>query len=78
MSVLTTEDLLLYLYQETSAEETRNIEEAVGNDWELKEKLDVLKSSLHTLDKMIESPRPQSVLAILNYAKATTSIEHNL
>ena len=72
----TTEDLLLYLYRETSKEEREQIEEALENDWDLKEKYDGLRNSLMALDKMIESPRQESIQAILNYAGINTPVEH--
>ncbi len=71
----TTEDLLLYLYQETSPEQNEKIKEALEADWDLKEKFDVLVHSVNTLDKMIESPRVESVNAILNYARMTSPVE---
>ena len=73
----TTEDLLLYLYQETTPEETRLIKAALEADWELKEQLDILKNSMNMLDMMIESPRPQSVKSILNYAGVSTAVEQS-
>lgn len=72
----TTEDLLLFLYQETSDKESASIREALENDWDLKEKYDVLKNSLLALDKMIESPRPESIKAILSYAGVNSPVEH--
>ena len=72
----TTEDLLLYLYRETSDKESANIREALENDWDLKEKYDVLKNSMLALDKMIESPRPESIKAILSYAGVHSPVEH--
>jgi len=72
----TTEDLLLYLYQETSEKQNEKIREALESDWDLKEKFDALKNSLIALDKMIESPRPEAIRAILNYAGVTAPIEH--
>ena len=72
----TTEDLLLYLYRETSNKESENIRVALENDWDLKEKYDGLRNSLMALDKMIESPRPESIQAILNYAGINTPVEH--
>lgn len=72
----TTEDLLLYLYQETSEKESENIKVALENDWDLKEKYDVLKNSLLALDKMIESPRPEAIKAILSYAGVHLPVEH--
>jgi anti-sigma factor RsiW len=71
----TTEDLLLYLYGETSVEQAGAISEALKADWELQEKLDVLKQSMDILDSLIESPRPESVQAILAYAGISAPIE---
>ena len=72
----TTEDLLLYLYRETSDKESASIREALENDWDLKEKYDVLKNSMLALDRMIESPRAESIKAILNYAGISSPVEH--
>lgn len=78
MTILfTPEELIQYLYQETSPEKTAAIEAALQDDWTLREKLEVLKSSRESLDRIIESPRPQVILNILNYAResATESVE---
>lgn len=69
MTNFTPEDLLLYLYKETSPDETISIEEALKKDWTLREKLNVLKASMQRLDKIKVSPRTEVVLNILNYAK---------
>lgn len=71
----TTEELIQYVYQETSPEKTWAIEKALENDWNLKEKLGALKGSLQQLDTVITSPREQSITAILNYAKRTSVVE---
>jgi hypothetical protein len=71
----TTEDLIQYLYQETTEEETNAIEKAIKSDWNLREKYDALKASMQQLDTLVESPRPQSVMAILNYAKTSAEVE---
>jgi hypothetical protein len=76
MPQFTTEDLILYLYQETTPEQTKAIERAIEADWKLKEKLDSLQESRQQLDTVLTSPREQSVMAILNYAKSTAPIEH--
>ncbi len=64
----TPEDLLLYLYKETSEETTAAIDDAIKNDWTLREKLAVLKTSMSRLDAIKTSPRIESVLNILRYA----------
>jgi hypothetical protein len=62
------EDLLLYLYKEASPTTTAAIEEALQKDWALREKLAVLKASKIRLSNLIESPRTEAVLTVLNYA----------
>jgi hypothetical protein len=69
MTNFTPEDLLLYLYNETTPEQTAAIEEALKKDWTLREKLSVLKISKQRLDKVKQSPRTEVVLNILNYAR---------
>jgi hypothetical protein len=69
MTIFTPEDLLLYLYKETSAQQTAEIEEALANDWALREKLSVLKASMQRLDKLVVSPRTEIVLNVLNKAR---------
>jgi hypothetical protein len=65
----TPEELLLYLYNETSEEQTVAIRKALEQDWTLREKLAVLKDSMKRLDVLVESPRTNVVLDILNYAR---------
>ena len=72
MTNFTPEDLLLYLYNETSAEQKTAIENALKQDWTLREKLAVLKTSLQRLDKIKKSPRTRIVLDVLNYAREKT------
>jgi hypothetical protein len=69
MTNFTPEDLLLYLYNETTSAETASIEAALLSDWTLREKLAVLKASVQRLDKLTESPRTEVVLNVLNYAR---------
>jgi hypothetical protein len=75
MTNFTPEDLLLYLYKETSPKKTAIIEEALKKDWTLREKLAVLKISMQKLDKIVESPRTEVVLNVLNYAKEKSAEE---
>jgi len=69
MTNFTPEDLLLYLYKETSPEMTVAIEAALKSDWTLREKMEVLSSSMKRLGSITESPRTEIVLNILNYAR---------
>jgi hypothetical protein len=74
MHNLTPEDLLLYLYKETSAELTAAVEEALVSDWTLREKLSVLKTAQERLNKLVEAPRTQVVLNVLKYAAQSEKI----
>ncbi|MBN8675891.1 MAG: hypothetical protein J0L56_17290 [Chitinophagales bacterium] len=73
MTNFTPEDLLLYLYKETSSQQTAAIEQALNKDWTLREKLNVLKTSMQRLDKLITSPRTEVVLNVLSYARMHTA-----
>ena len=75
MTNFTPEDLLLYLYKETSAKRTAAIETALCNDWTLREKLNVLKVSMERLDKITKSPRTEVVLNVLNHAREQAAEE---
>ena len=69
MTNFTPEDLLLYLYKESTPEQNNAIEEALKKDWTLREKLSVLKTSMQRLDKIVVAPRTEVVLDVLNYAR---------
>jgi hypothetical protein len=75
MNNFTPEDLLLYLYKETSAKQTAAIKAALKKDWTLREKLAVLKTSMERLDKIVEAPRTEVVLKVLNYAREKVTEE---
>ncbi len=76
MSNFTQEDLVQYLYQEASSEMALAIEKAMESSWELKEKFEALKVSAELIQEVpLQSPRPQAIQAILNYAKLTAEVE---
>jgi len=75
MTNFTPEDLLMYLYNETSPEQSAAIDEALKNDWTLREKLNVLRASMKKLDNIIESPRIEVVLRVLDYARKVSAEE---
>ena len=68
MTHFSPEDLLQFLYKETSPEMTAAIEAALEQDWTLREKLAVLKAAHERLQNLIEPPRTECVLNILHYA----------
>jgi hypothetical protein len=72
MTLFTPEDLVMYMYQETSPQQTAAIELALQSDWALREKLQLLRESVKDLDHQpLSSPRTEVVLRVLNYAKQT-------
>lgn len=71
--LFTPEELVQYLYNETSPERSADIETALQNDWSLREKLEVLQNSVQLLDRGLESPRTETVLNVLNYARETAN-----
>ena len=68
------EELIQYLYKETTPELTAAIEQALQQDWTLREKLAVLKTSMERLNSITQSPRTETVLAILKYASKDTKV----
>ena len=78
MTLFTPEDLLLYLYKESSPELTVAIESALKEDWMLREKLQVLQASAVELQKITVSPRMEVILRVMNYARETAaeSVQH--
>lgn len=69
MTNFTPEDLLMYLYKESTPQQTAAIADALRLDWTLREKFNVLKTSMLRLDQIQESPRTEVILNILNYAR---------
>ena len=63
------EDLILYLYKETSPDATAAIEKALEDDWTLREKLTVIKTSMERLNSITMSPRTEIILNILRHAR---------
>ncbi|HTL10809.1 MAG TPA: hypothetical protein VL307_21195 [Chitinophagaceae bacterium] len=74
MSIFTPEDLISYLYQETSPSETTAISNALANDWALQQKCKVIESSLNVLGTELYAPRAEVILNVLNYARDTMPV----
>lgn len=72
MKIFTQNDLLLFIYKETSPALTRAIEKALTEDWELAEELRLLQEAHTELSAVeLQSPRAESILNVLNYARET-------
>lgn len=69
------EVLVQYLYNKTSQDVTIAIEEALQENWELQDELNVLQRTMKQLDTLhLKSPRKSSINAILDYAKSKETI----
>lgn len=76
MNRFTSEDLLQYLYKESTAEKTAEIKAALESDWALREELNKLAGSKGMLDSVkLSSPRQQVLDNILKYAEKSVE-EH--
>jgi len=69
MHSFTPEDLLQYLYNETSIEKTAAIKAALETDWSLREKFEVISTGSKRLEAIKLSPRKKTIDNILNYAE---------
>jgi hypothetical protein len=66
----TPEDLLQYLYKETSIEKTAAIEAALVSDYSLREAMNLLELSHQQLNEVkLVSPRQQTLDNIFSYAE---------
>ena len=69
MTEITPEDLVRYLYDETSGRKAETIRIALQTDWDLRESYEKLVISEQNLDNIkLSSPRTETVNKILEYA----------
>jgi len=73
MHNFTPEDLVQYLYNETSPEKTTAIKAALETDWTLREMYDVIVSAQKRLEAFELSPREEAVNNILRHAEKAIS-----
>ena len=76
MHNFTPEDLVQYLYKETSQEKSTAIKAALETDWSLSEMYKVIVSAQKRLEAFELSPREEAVNRILRYAEKTTAELH--
>jgi len=69
MHNFTPEDLLQYLYNETSPAQTAEIKAALETDWSLREKFEVITSAQCRLEALKMSPSQKTIDNILSYAE---------
>ncbi len=66
----TQDDLIRYIYHETSDQENKEIENALICDDVILEMFNKLKSTIQQLDKIEKSPSGQTIDKILDYSKS--------
>ena len=70
MPNFTTEDLLVFMYNEMESEKSNQLEKALQNDWALQQKYNVLIEAQERLYRTpLCSPRATTVDNILRYAE---------
>lgn len=69
MHNFTPEDLLQYLYKETSPAKTAQIKAGLDSDWSLREKFEVISSTQKRLETLKMSPSQRTIDNILKYAE---------
>jgi hypothetical protein len=77
MNNFTPEDLVQYLYNETSPEKTIAIKAALDTDWSLREQFEAISSDQKRLEVLRLSPRKQAINKILNYAEKSIGELHS-
>lgn len=69
MQSFTLEDLVQYLYNESSPEKTAAIKLALETDYNLREKLAVMATASKRLDALSFAPKKETIDKILQYSK---------
>ncbi len=77
MHNFTPEDLVQFLYNETSPEKSEAIESALQADWSLREMFDVIVSAHKRLEAFKLSPREEVLNKILHHAQKSMSELHH-
>ncbi|HEY9340355.1 MAG TPA: hypothetical protein VJ279_10805 [Hanamia sp.] len=78
MTKITPEELVRYLYNETSERKTTIIKAALQTDWNLKETFEKLLSAQQNLRETTFSPRQETINNILEYASKKQTQIHSL
>lgn len=74
MHNFTPEDLVQYLYQETSPSKTAEIKAALEADWSLREKLEVMRSAQAKLEPVTFTPREETIANIMEHAEKSLEV----
>ena len=77
MHNFTPEDLVQYLYKETSTKKSADIQAALETDWSLREIFEAIKEAHQTLEPALFPPREEAVDKILRYAATSMGELHH-
>lgn len=77
MDIYTPENMIRFLYKETSPEESAAMQIALETDWTLREKFEVLKRAIEGLNTIRQSPRPSVIQSLLRYAGVSKEVEQS-
>ena len=77
MDIFTPENMIRFLYKETTPEETAAMQLALDSDWNLREKFEILKKAINGLNTVKYSPRPSVVQSLMKYAKLGNEVEQH-
>ena len=78
MTKIIQEELVRYLYNETSEKKTAIIKAALQTDWNLRVAFEKLLNAQQSLQGVTFSPRSETVNAILKYASKKQTQIHSL
>ena len=65
MQTIGTEELIQFLYNETSIEQNIRIQKALETDWSVKEEYEMLLQTIEEMKKVSYSPSNQTIESIL-------------
>ncbi|MGZ4096284.1 MAG: hypothetical protein ACXVNQ_07920 [Bacteroidia bacterium] len=77
MTKFTPEDLVQYLYNETSVQKTAAIKAALNSDWNLQESFEQLVEAQKNLEEIKLSPRDEAVNKILQHTSKKVGQLHS-
>ncbi len=65
------EEIIEFFYKDAAPQDLRNIASQIEEDFDLQEELHNIQRIADKLDEEIESPRPELIASILEYARNT-------
>ena len=68
MQKISTEELIQYIYNETSVSQSALIKDSLENDWNLREEYEQLKNTIEEVSSLSFSPNSKTIDNILKYA----------